>query len=537
MKTLLTATLAFLSVVSIAQQKEIFTPDKLYGQLFTDIQLQKIFVDGKTFVDCTPKRKVADILYDYGLAKGPDFDLKKFVAANFNLPATPAYNYSSNIKEDLATHIKNLWAVLKRSPDQTIEGSSLLPLPYPYIVPGGRFREIYYWDSYFTMLGLRESNEWEMINNMVNNFAYLINTYGHVPNGNRSYYLSRSQPPYFAMMVNLLAEKNGAGIYSKYQKELQKEYDYWTDKTAGTKHLVTMPDGSLLTRFYDADEKPRQESFKEDYAIATKEANGDTTAFAKKSKELRSGAESGWDFSSRWFGDGKNINSIKTTSMVPVDLNGLMYNLELTLAKAYKQVGNTTLNNQFIVAAAKRKAAINKYCFNANENWYYDYDMDTNTFSTEKTIAGISPLFFNIAQKSSAAGMTAVLKKEFLKPGGVVTTLKTTGQQWDAPNGWAPLQWITIKGLENYGLKTEAKDVAERWVALNEKVYRNTGKMMEKYNVVNAGLEAGGGEYSSQDGFGWTNGVYLAMKAKILYWNKLKKMQQPGSTVKPGVLQ
>lgn len=520
MKILLTASFAFFTLLLSAQQKDILTPDKLYGELFTAIQLQKIFTDGKTFVDCTPKRKVADIMYDYGMGKGKNFDLKKFVADNFNLPATPAYKYSSNNKEDLSSHIKNLWAVLKRAPDQTIEGSSLLPLPYPYIVPGGRFREIYYWDSYFTMLGLRESNEWQMIINMINNFAYLINTYGHIPNGNRTYYLSRSQPPYFALMVNLLAEKNGPSVYAKYQKELQKEYDYWTDKTAATKHAVRMPDGSILSRFYDADSVPRQESFNEDYTIAIKAANKDTIAFAQKCKELRSGAESGWDFSSRWFGDGKNINSIKTTSIVPVDLNGLMYNLELTLAKAYKQSGNTILLAQYDLAAAKRKNSLNKYCYNSEENWYYDYDVDTKVLSTEKTIAGVSPLFFNIAPKAIAAGMAAVLKKEFLKAGGVVTTLKTTGQQWDAPNGWAPLQWISIKGLENYGFKTEAKDIATRWVLLNEKVYKNTGKMMEKYNVVNAGLEAGGGEYTSQDGFGWTNGVYLAAKAKLKQWNK-----------------
>ena len=520
----------------MAQQKTVLTPDKLYGDLFTAIQLQQVFADGKTFVDCTPKRKVADIMYDYGIMKGPDFDLKKFVADNFNLPATPVYNYTSNTKEDLATHIKNLWAVLKRNPDITIEGSSLLPLPHPYIVPGGRFREIYYWDSYFTMLGLRESNEWEMIGNMIDNFAYLIDTFGHVPNGNRSYYLSRSQPPYFAMMVNLLAEKKGPATYAKYQKELQQEYDYWMDKTAATKHVVTMPDGSLLNRFYDTDSMPRQESFREDYTIAKGESNGDTAVFEQKSRELRSGAESGWDFSSRWFGDGKNISSIQTTSIVPVDLNGLLYNLELTLAKAYQQKGNAVLAAQYNAAAQKRKTAINKYCFNTKENWYYDYNITTKTQSSEKTLAGISPLLFNIAPKSKAAAIAGILKADFLKPGGVVTTLKTSGQQWDAPNGWAPLQWIAVKGLENYGQKSMAKDIASRWVALNEKVYRNTGKMMEKYNVVNAGLDAGGGEYKSQDGFGWTNGVYLAMKAKLLQWKNIKTAAAPAGKLQPGNL-
>ena len=115
----------------------------------------------------------------------------------------------------------------------------------------------------------------------------------------------------------------------------------------------------------------------------------------------------------------------------------------------------------------------------------------------------------------------------------MVTTLRNTGQQWDSPNGWAPLQWVAVKGLENYGLKKEAKDIAGRWVALNEKVYANTGKMMEKYNVVNAAMGAGGGEYKSQDGFGWTNGVYLAMKAKLLLW---KNIEIPKTTTRKNSL-
>jgi alpha,alpha-trehalase len=155
---------------------------------------------------------------------------------------------------------------------------------------------------------------------------------------------------------------------------------------------------------------------------------------------------------------------------------------------------------------------------------------------TEQTIAGVSPLLFNIAPKQKAAAITAVLKDKFLKDGGVVTTLRTTGQQWDAPNGWAPLQWMTVKGLENYGQKNMAKDIAGRWVALNEKVYKNTGKMMEKYNVVNSALDAGGGEYKSQDGFGWTNGVYLAMKAKLLQWQN-EDAALPQSKLKTGKLQ
>jgi alpha,alpha-trehalase len=140
-----------------------------------------------------------------------------------------------------------------------------------------------------------------------------------------------------------------------------------------------------------------------------------------------------------------------------------------------------------------------------------DYNLESQKQSWELTAAGIEPLFFNLASPKQASEMTETFKLKFLKKGGVVTTLKTTGQQWDAPNGWAPLQWMAIKGLDNYGQKVTAKDAAQRWISLNIGVYKHTGKLMEKYNVENTTLEAGGGEYSGQDGFGWTNGVLLKL--------------------------
>jgi alpha,alpha-trehalase len=288
------------------------------------------------------------------------------------------------------------------------------------------------------------------------------------------------------------------------------------DKSASTKHVVTMPDGAILNRYYDADTIPRQESYRADFLLALNESlkaiEGKGNAeFSKMCRNLRSGAESGWDFSSRWFADGNNISTIQTTSLLPVDLNGLLYHLELTLAKGYKIAGNLRQSNAYSQKAEGRKNAINKYCWNEKFHWYVDYNNSTKKQSTELTAAGISPLFFNIASKKQARDAAETLKQKFLKNGGVVTTLKSTGQQWDAPNGWAPLQWIAVKGLENYGQKTTAKDIAERWIKLNVQVYERTGKLMEKYNVENTELEAGGGEYSGQDGFGWTNGVLLKL--------------------------
>lgn len=521
MKRLLILVFVGLICLSVFPQKRALAPDKVYGQLFRDVQLQSVFSDNKTFVDCIPTKNPQEIVNSYSLLrKNSDSRelLVKFVNENFTIPTSSQSGYQTEKSDPVEEHINKLWIALQRRPDKIIIGSSLLPLPYSYIVPGGRFREIYYWDSYFTMLGLQQSGAWETIENMIRNFSFLIQTYGHIPNGNRTYYLSRSQPPYFSLMVALLAEKKGNAVFFEYLNSLEKEYDYWMDKTATTRHVAVMPDGSVLNRYYDQDTIPRQESYREDFLLAQKESQKaneqkQSEVFSAMCRNLRSGAESGWDFSSRWFADGKNISTIQTINIIPVDLNGLMYQLELTLAHAYKAAGKEIKYNLFIRKANARKSAINKYCWNKKEKWYMDYNLVLKKQSTELTAAGISPLFFNIASKTQALEAEKTLRKKFLKSGGVVTTLKTTGQQWDAPNGWAPLQWIAVKGLENYGRKNTAQEIAKRWISLNVDVYNRTGKLMEKYNVENISLDAGGGEYVGQDGFGWTNGVLIKLMA------------------------
>src|SRR6188474_1300077 len=276
------------SIGLIQAQTKVQTPDQVYGELFKDVQMSRIFPDGKTFVDCVPKRDPKDIVKDYlAIKKNPaiKFSLELFVKENFELPpAPPTINYIQQEK-DVVMHIKNLWGALRREPDKASPpkaeglvgaGNSLLPLPYPYIVPGGRFREIYYWDSYFTMLGLKESGENEMIENMIKNFSYLIENYGHIPNGNRTYFLSRSQPPFFSLMVDLLAEIKGDSVYKTYLPALEKEYSFWmegSDKIkSGTsyKSIVRLKDSSLLNRYWDESTTPRQESYREDIMTAEK---------------------------------------------------------------------------------------------------------------------------------------------------------------------------------------------------------------------------------------------------------------------------
>lgn len=520
-KSLLTGIYVFYFFLLNAQQVQ--TPDQLYGELFKDVQMSRIFPDNKTFVDCVPKRSPAAILADYIKIKNNPairFSLQLFVQENFEMPPPPpAFNYFQQEK-DVTAHIRNLWGNLKREQDKTIAGSSLLPLPHPYIVPGGRFREIYYWDSYFTMLGLKESGETETIRDMLDNFKFLIDTYGHIPNGNRSYYLSRSQPPFFCLMVQLYAGIKGKEAFSQYAAAIEKEYNYWMNgyatvkKGAAYKKLVCLPDGSKLNRYYDELFIPRQESWADDVETAAKSKRDKKIVY----NNLRAAAESGWDFSSRWLADEQDLSSVETVDIIPIDLNCLLYNTERVLADHYESIGDNKKRSMYNTRAVKRMEALQKYCYNTKEHIYYDYNWKKKKQTGKFTPAAFFPIWLMASHPESneadARAAGEKLKALLLKEGGVLTTTINNKQQWDAPNGWAPLQWVVVTALERGGQKELATMIAQRWIRLNDEVYQRTGKLMEKYNVVDTKLEAGGGEYPGQDGFGWTNGVLMALIAK-----------------------
>ncbi|GGI52531.1 periplasmic trehalase [Mucilaginibacter galii] len=501
---------ALFSVFAFAQPN---TPAKLYPELFKAVQMQQVYPDGKTFVDASPLKSAASINKLYQASKDkPGFILKAFTQEYFSVPAASSTIYHSNIGAGIRAHIDTLWTVLQHVAD-TVKGTTLIPLPHNYIVPGGRFREIYYWDSYFTMLGLEESKRYSLIENMVKNFAYLIDTYGHIPNGNRTYYISRSQPPFFALMVQLLAKHKGNEILVKYRPQLIKEYQYWMNGANGLKpgkafeHAIRMTDGSLLNRYWDASNTPREESYRED-VLAAQKTNQKAQDFYRN---IRAAAESGWDFSSRWMADGKTLPTLQTTSLVPVDLNALLYNLENVIAKSYDISNNKDLASQYRTKAIKRKAALNKYCWDAKTGCYRDYNWQQKALSKQISIATTYPLYFNMATTPQAKQVATLVQQKFLQPGGVATTVNNTGEQWDQPNGWAPLQYMTIMGLRNYKHDTLAKTIAQRWMQLNIKEFNRSGKLLEKYDVQNANAIAGGGEYPLQDGFGWTNGVLLKL--------------------------
>ncbi|MBI4350348.1 MAG: alpha,alpha-trehalase TreF [Elusimicrobia bacterium] len=492
-------------------------PDEVYGRLFEEVQLSGIFKDSKAFPDAVPGKAPREILADYraALSSGPaGFSLSRFVSENFVLPSTgPSVAVSS--AASAAERVHALWAVLERPADAPAQAGSLLPLPKPYIVPGGRFREIYYWDSYFTMLGLARDGKTGLMRDMADNFAYLIDTYGHVPNGNRSYYLSRSQPPYFTLMVKLLAKAGGEpGLLHAYLPGIEKEYLFWMDGADKLEHdgdaarRVLKLGPALLNRYWDDNPAPRQEAYAEDLAAA----GAASRPAAEVYRDIRAAAESGMDFSGRWFADGRTLASIETVSIAPVDLNCLLYDTEMTLFELYK-ASDPVKARVFKGRAENRKNAINGLMYDPEKRVYEDYYFKKGARTGRLTLAALYPFFLKLAPADRVPGTVKTIREDLLKAGGVVTSLTATGQQWDSPNGWPPLQWVTVTGLENYGQHELAVEIAGRWTGLNEKVFARTGKMMEKYNVIDTALEAGGGEYPGQDGFGWTNGVYLALKA------------------------
>ena len=493
------------------------SPDESLRALFNEVQERRVYADGKKFADMVPRQRARALLREYEKARLlPDFDLHDFVDKYFyESTSTGSEKYTPEEHTSTREHIRNLWPQLRRRNRK--DQGSLVALPYEYVVPGGRFSEQYYWDSYFIMLGLAADSHWSIIDGMIRNYNYMILKFGRIPTANRTYYLSRSQPPFFAHMVRLLASHRGrTRTLAEFLPALLMEYRFWMKgrrevtndaDSAARLHVVCMPNGVVLNRYFDEKSTPRPEMRREDTETVALTASQNTR---KVYVDLRAAAESGWDFSSRWFTDPNKIETIHTTDIVPIDLNCLLYQLETTITESYMCLKQPLLARKFRLAAEKRAEAIRRYLWNDKTQFFEDYDFRTGKTTERLTLAGVFPLYAKIATSEQAAAVAKRIEKDFLKDGGLITTLHTTTQQWDAPNGWAPLQWIAIQGLREYGYHALADTIRDRWLDLNDRVYAATHKMVEKYDVVTA--KAGsGGEYPLQDGFGWTNGVYAAL--------------------------
>ena len=437
------------------------------SDLFKHVQMAQLFPDSKTFADAIVKTDLNTVLAAYEQAcldaekSGEAVDLATFVNTHFDIPEMISATSQTKF-ENVADYIEHMWQVLTRTPD-TEQKDSLIALTRPYIVPGGRFREIYYWDTYFTALGLIDAGRTDMAINMLVNFVDILNEVGCIPNGNRAYYYSRSQPPILALFYNLLKD-----ALSDQQKEyviwgLKKEYQFWmneagenaSQKGAAQLRTVTMPCGATLNRYFDTEPTPRPESYREDIETA-EHIGADKSQFYQ---HVRAACESGWDFSSRWLANPNSLASIRTTEIIPVDLNALLVTLEQTLASVTK---------------------------------------------------GAEQARYSAASTARINAMNTLLKE-----GGVVTTSNATSQQWDAPNGWAPLQLFAVEGLRNYGFEMQAQTIMLRFCKTIERHFASSGVLLEKYNVCEPEIKAGGGEYDVQLGFGWTNGVYTRFQTYL----------------------
>jgi alpha,alpha-trehalase len=484
-----------------------------HGALFQAVQLARVFEDSKTFPDSVPLARPEQIAEEFRCV------LADFVRARF---ALPEHRGTGEVRavDALAGHIDALWDMLKRDADRPgAAQGSLIPLPYPYVVPGGRFREIYYWDSYFTMLGLAASGRVDLVESMIRNVAWLIDEFGHVPNGNRSYFLSRSQPPVFGLMLELLERERGFDVVRPFLTRLEREYAFWMDRDptvsgaepVGDCRTVRLPGGVLLNRYWDPRNAPREESYAEDVDLFERVAPERRDALYRN---IRAAAESGWDFSSRWCDVDHRLESIRTTELIPVDLNCLLFRIERLLGSWLARLGEPRAVD-YERAAEQRCAAILEHCWDEEKGWFFDYSWRDRRPSECWSLAGVFPLFCGLTDAIQTRRVAQHLANRFLRPGGVVTTLTESHEQWDSPNGWAPLQWVTVQGLLDYGHEALAREIATRFIGLADRVYRRTGKLMEKYDVCDVTLDAGGGEYPVQDGFGWTNGVLRAFIARF----------------------
>lgn len=432
-----------------------------------------------------------------------------------------------------------IWPQLSRKVSQhvfdTPEKFSLIPVQKGFIIPGGRFKEFYYWDSYWILKGLLLSDMKETAKGIIDNFIFMVSTYGFIPNGGRIYYLNRSQPPVLTLMMkDYVKYTNDFTYLRKNMQFLEMELQFWLKKRL-TK-IIKNGEEYQLAHFESDSDTPRPESYLED--LETCDVYNKSDAKYECFTELKSGAESGWDFSSRWIFDDKgepssDLAKIATRRTVPVDLNSFLY-------KSFKIMHyfNTMLREPqkakyWLELSELWKYNIEKVLYSTEDGIWFDYDSKLNKHRKYFSASNFAPLWADAVEEDvkKERGNNAVqyLRKHgVLDYHGIPSTLLTTGFQWDFPNAWSPYQNIVIFGLERSGdedAQEAAKTLAYRWVKSNIKAYDENKVMFEKYSAQASGAFGGGGEYHIQAGFGWTNGAIMEL---IDYYFRTKKRKHIG---------
>ena len=374
---------------------------------------------------------------------------------------------------------------------------TLIGLPYPYTVPAvGCFDEMYYWDTYFTNIGLMISKRHTQAKYNVDDMLYLVDRYGFMPNGNRTYYLGKSQPPFLSVMVRDVYDyyRDKAWLSRAYDT-LKTEYNFWMSKRCSDMGL-NFYDGLVWMN--------TAENVASDYEKRVGYVPGGSNEDV--SRHFMATCESGWDISPRWKTEAYNYAS--------VDLNSLMYMFEENMSYFSKEIENNC-ENDWKERSYRRKELMFKY-LDDGDGILLDYNFVDGTHSDILSAASFYPLFAGLADKEHAS---AIIKKLSLLETnfGILTCEKNDAlgtYQWNYPNGWACLQYITIVGLDNYGFKTEAKRIARKYISLVDKVFEETGNLWEKYNVVEGNINVTN-EYDMPSMMGWTAGVYLGAKKYI----------------------
>lgn len=487
-------------------------PSLLYSGLYQRVASSEALPRMKAFADAVPRADPAAILKNYRVESPSSADaLRAFVEQWFVLPSDALPRSGEQECLSLANHIAARWDGAIIEARHAPEHGSLLPMPGRYITSGGIWREQYYWNTYFLVIGMDDRYR-TIKREMVDNIAYLVDRYGYAPTANRTYYLSRSQPPYFYEMAAALSPTEPAEAFARYLPQLRKEYAYWMDGASslspGQAHrrVVRMANGALLNRYWDDRDAPRDEAAARDMKIAARSSRPHGEVY----RDIRAGAESGWDFTSRWLEDRRDMATIITTAIVPVDLNSLLFGLENAIALGCARSGDSACQASFRSRADARKAAMNQYLWNEELGLFDDYNWRSGQTRNAVTAAALSALATGIATEAQAASTAERVRSDLLARGGLLNTSIVTGEQWDAPNGFAAVQWIATFGLRRYHQDGLAREIANRWLQTVSDVYRRQGRLAEKYDVVNA-AQGGGGGYPLQSGQGWTASITSAL--------------------------
>lgn len=532
------------------------------GPILRAVQDAHLFPDSKYFVDMPLKNDPVTTLkdfYDLGDRVKDRAVLQKFVDEHFDPPGFELVEWypedwvafpSSFLKiEDYhlrrwALHLHRIWRDLCRRVKDDVrqhqELYSLLYVPHPFIIPGGRFREFYYWDSFWILKGLLFSEMYDTAKGVIRNLAYMVDNHGFVPNGGRVYYLIRSQPPLLTpMLYEYYLATGDLDFVLEILPLLEKEYKFWLMQRARSYYDESEIEKFQFFQYRATVKAPRPESYREDMDLVK-----NLTSHAEKElvwSNIASAAETGWDFSTRWFAQSgpsmHDIRSIRTWSIVPVDLNAFMCINSRILASLSEITGNFSKVLFYQSRYEQAKVAMKEIHWNETDGIWYDYNLDTKLHSNTYYVSNALPLYAKCYDDEDDT--TPYRVYEYLKREGVLNFTKGlptslamgSEQQWDKENAWPPMVHMVIEGFRTTGvpfLMKVAEKMATQWLMVTYKSFIRTHSMFEKYNVSSMTEECSagsGGEYEVQTGFGWTNGVILDLLDK--YGDKMTSSDTP----------